>query len=102
MITNFSLIQGSVKKSHQQQFNLEVSLDYLNDGDFGPLLDLFMEIDASDVDAVDVCNGSLCALNGGHALSLMRAIKGKLRLVDLHDFPFGKEFLRFVLHGPLT
>lgn len=88
------LCKGSVKKSHQQQCNLEVSLDYLNDGDFGPLLDVFMEIAASDVDAVDICNGSLCSLNGGHALSLMRAINGKLRLVDLHDFPFGKEFLR--------
>lgn len=72
-------------------------MDHLKDIDFHPLLDTFMELDASEIKAVDVRNESSCVFNGECALSLMRAINQKLRRVDLQDLSFGKEFLRYIL-----
>jgi len=39
-------------------------LDHLKDIDFHPLLDTFMELDASEIQAVDVRNESSCVFNG--------------------------------------
>lgn len=88
------LFKAEVKKSHNEPCSLEIFLDHLKDIDFHPLLDTFMELDASEIQAVDVCNGSSCVFNGESTLSLMRAINQKLRQVDLQDMSFGKEFLR--------
>lgn len=70
-------------------------MDHLKDAEFPPLLELCMELDASEVEAVDIRNESLHVLNGKYALSLMRAINQKLRFVDLQDLSFGKDFLRY-------
>ncbi|XP_062176970.1 protein DWD HYPERSENSITIVE TO UV-B 1 isoform X2 [Alnus glutinosa] len=86
--------KAEVKKSRHEPCSLEIFLDHLKDIDFHPLLDTFMELDASEIQAVDVRNESSCVFNGECALSLMRAINQKLRRVDLQDLSFGKEFLR--------
>lgn len=89
-------IQAQVKKACQELCSLEILLDDIKDIDFPPLLDLFMELDSSEIQAIDVHNESLCVLNGEYALSLMRVINQKLRRVDLQDLSFGKNFLRYI------
>lgn len=93
----FLIIQAEVKKSRHEPCSLEIFLDHLKDIDFHPLLDTFMELDASEIQAVDVRNESSCVFNGECALSLMRAINQKLRRVEIQDLSFGKEFLRYIL-----
>ena len=90
----FFWVQAEVKRSCNELCSLEISLDHLKDVEFPPLLDLCMELDASEVEAVDIRNESLHVLNGKYALLLMRAINQKLRVVDLQDLAFGKDFLR--------
>ncbi|XP_027364895.1 uncharacterized protein LOC113871980 isoform X2 [Abrus precatorius] len=89
-----SLFKAEVKKSCQELCNLEILIDDLKDIDIAPLLDMCMNLDTSEIEAVDVRNESSCVLNGEYALSLMRAINQKLRVVDLQDLSFGKDFLR--------
>ncbi|KAK7343506.1 hypothetical protein VNO77_12292 [Canavalia gladiata] len=89
-----SLFKAEVKKSSQVLCSLEILIDDLKEFDIAPLLDLCMNLDASEIEAVDVRNESSCVLNGESALSLMRAINQKLRVVDLQDLSFGKDFLR--------
>lgn len=86
-----------MKKSRHELCSLDIFLDHLKDSDFLPLLDIFMELDTSEIEAIDVRNESSCVLDGEYALSLMRAINQKLRRVDLQDVPFGKNFLRYLL-----
>lgn len=76
-------------------------LDQFKDIDFLPLLNVLMDVDESQIESVDVRNESSCALNGEYALSLMRAINGKLRIVDIQDFSFGRVFLRYLALKPL-
>ncbi|KAL6209888.1 hypothetical protein ACLB2K_020827 [Fragaria x ananassa] len=87
------LFKAEVKRSCNELCSLEISLDHLMDVEFPPLIDLCMELDASEVEAVDISNESLHVLNGKYALLLMRAINQKLRVVDLQDLAFGKDFL---------
>ncbi|CAK9181150.1 unnamed protein product [Ilex paraguariensis] len=61
-----------------------------------------MEIDASEINAVDILHRSSCVLNGEHVLSLLRAINQKLRVVDLQDASFGKDFLLDLSQRGLT
>ncbi|KAG4398007.1 hypothetical protein GLYMA_10G259600v4 [Glycine max] len=90
-----SLFKAEVKKSNHELCSLEILIDDLKDADIAPLFDLCMNFDASEIEAVDVRNESSCVLNGEYALSLMRAINQKLRVVHLQDPSFGKDFLRF-------
>lgn len=96
------LFKAKVKKYCQEVCSLEISLDHLKDTDFPPLLDLCMELDDSEVEAVDICNKSLYVLDGKYALLLMRAINQKLRVVDLYDLSFGKNFSRDLSQRGLT
>ncbi|GLU09131.1 hypothetical protein SLE2022_260060 [Rubroshorea leprosula] len=89
-----SLYQAQVKKSRCELCSIEILLDQLNDMNFHPLLEVCNKIGESEIEAVDVCNGSSCALAGENALALMQAIKERLRVVDLQDVSFGKDFLR--------
>ncbi|BBH09661.1 transducin family protein / WD-40 repeat family protein [Prunus dulcis] len=88
------LFKAKIKKTCHELCSLEISLDYLKETDFPPLLDLCIDLDASEIEAVDIHNESLYALDGNYALLLMHAINQKLRVVDLHDLSFGKDFLR--------
>ncbi|KAL7236482.1 hypothetical protein ACSBR1_019722 [Camellia fascicularis] len=89
-----AFFKAEVKKARRQLCSLVFSLDCLKDADFPPLLDIFMEIDTSEINAVDIFHDSSCDLNGEYVLLLLRAINQKLRVVDLRDLSFGKEFLR--------
>lgn len=94
---NLTMIsQAEVKKSNHELCSLEILIDDLKDADIAPLFDLCMNFDASEIEAVDVRNESSCVLNGEYALSLMRAINQKLRVVHLQDPSFGKDFLRYI------
>ncbi|KAK8467409.1 hypothetical protein PHAVU_007G042500 [Phaseolus vulgaris] len=89
-----SLFKAEVKKSNHELCKLEILIDDLKDVDIAPLLNLCMNFDASEIEAVDVRNESSCVLNGEYALSLMRAVNKKLRVVHLQDLSYGKDFLR--------
>lgn len=91
------IVQAEVKKSRQELCLLDILIDDLKDIDFAPLLDVCMNLDTSEIEAVDVRNESSCVLNGEYALSLMRAINQKLRVVELQDVSFGKDFLRYIM-----
>ncbi|KAI4295728.1 hypothetical protein L6164_035744 [Bauhinia variegata] len=97
-----SFFKAEVKKSSQEPCSLEIFMDDLKDVDFLPLLDVCTDLDTSEIEAVDVRNESSCALNGEYALSLMRAINQKLRVVDLQDLSFGKDFLRDIFRSGLA
>ncbi|KAF7130522.1 hypothetical protein RHSIM_Rhsim10G0161500 [Rhododendron simsii] len=94
--------QAEAKKAHCQLCSLVVFLDDLKDADFLPLLDMFMEIGTSDIDAVDIFHYSSCDLNGEYVLLLLRAINQKRRVVNIRDASFGKEFLRDLSQRGLT
>ncbi|XVF67483.1 hypothetical protein PTKIN_Ptkin10aG0125000 [Pterospermum kingtungense] len=96
-----ALFRAEVKRSNHEFCILEIVLDRVKDIDFLPLLEVCMKISESEIEAVDVLNESSCALNGECALLLMRAIGQKLRVVDLLDFSFGKDFLRDLSQGGL-
>uniref|UniRef100_A0A5B7C1Q0 U2A'/phosphoprotein 32 family A C-terminal domain-containing protein n=1 Tax=Davidia involucrata TaxID=16924 RepID=A0A5B7C1Q0_DAVIN len=97
-----AFFKADVKKSRHQLCNLVVFLDDLKDADFLPLLDVFMEIDTSEIDAVDILHESSCVLDGEYVLLLLRAINQKLRVVDLRDLSFGKDFLLDLSQRGLT
>ncbi|XP_024034739.1 uncharacterized protein LOC18034571 isoform X3 [Citrus clementina] len=86
--------KADVRKSQNEPCTLEIILEYLKDIDFQPLLEVCMQIGATEIEAVDVRSGTSCMLTGEFALSLMHAIDQKLRVVDLHDSSFGKDFIR--------
>lgn len=85
--------QAKVKKARREVICLVVLLDDLSDDHFHPLLDLLAEIDVSEIDAVDLINRSSGIMSGECVLSLLRAVHKKLRVVDIQDIFFGKEFL---------
>ena len=89
--------QAEVKKARHQLCCLVVFLDDLKGADFCPLLDTFNEIDFSEIDAVDIFHKSSCDMSGEYVLLLLRAISLKLRVVDIRDLSFGKDFLRYVV-----
>lgn len=100
ILTGF--FKARIRKLCHELCSLEIVLDYLKNIDFHPLFNVFMDINDSEIVAVDISNGSSCVLNGDYALSLMCAINQKLRVVDVHDWPFGKDFLRNLSHRGLT
>lgn len=90
-------MQAELKKSCQELCSLEIFINDIKDIDFQPLLDVCMNLDTSEIEAVDLRNESSSELNGEYTLSLMRAINQKLRVVDLQDLSFGKDFLRYIM-----
>ncbi|KAL8541533.1 hypothetical protein ACS0TY_002707 [Phlomoides rotata] len=84
---------AKIKKDHHEVCTFMVSMDDLKDVDFYPLLDLLKEIDASEIDAVDMVSKSSCVLNGEYVSALLHAVNKKLRVVDVCDISFGKDFL---------
>ncbi|XP_042495268.1 uncharacterized protein LOC122074488 isoform X1 [Macadamia integrifolia] len=98
----YGFIKAKLQKSCQEPCCLQVFLDQLKDADFPQLIEVFSTIDTSEIDAVDILHESPCVLNGESVLSLMRTIGQKLRVVDLQDLPFGKDFLRDLCRRGLT
>lgn len=94
--------QAGVKKSRHELCSLEIFLDHLKDVDFLPLLDICLQLDNSDIEAVDIYHrSSSCTFLREYALRLMRATDKKLRVVDLHASS-GKSFLRYIYGGVIS
>lgn len=70
-----------------------LSIDQLKDADMSPLTDVFMAIDSSDIDAVDILQESHCVSSKKSVTALMNAINIKLHRVDLLNMPLGKDVL---------
>ncbi|CAN4112127.1 unnamed protein product [Withania somnifera] len=87
------LINCQVEKARHEVSSLVILLDDIKDTDFHPLLDLLTEADLSEIDAVDIINRSVCILSWEYLLALLRASSRKLRVVDLQDILFDKDFL---------
>lgn len=77
-----------------------VLLDHLRAADFSTLISVFQEIGSSNIDAVDIVHESPLILTEEYVLSMIRTINHKLRLVELRDVSFGKDFFWFVLWFP--
>ncbi|KAL3843875.1 hypothetical protein ACJIZ3_001278 [Penstemon smallii] len=88
-----ALFKAKIKKARHEVSSLVVLMDDLKDVDFYPLHDLLKEIDTSEIDAVDMINRSSCALSGENVSPLLHAVNKKLRVVDIRDISFGKDFL---------
>ncbi|KZV33207.1 hypothetical protein F511_16241 [Dorcoceras hygrometricum] len=91
-----ALFKAKIKKARHEVSNLMVSIDDLKDVDFYPLLDLLTDIESSEIDVVDFVNSPSCVLNGEYVYPLLHAVNQKLRLVDIHDTSFGKDFLLYL------
>lgn len=89
-----SFFKAEGKKSHQEPIVLDILIDDLKDIDFAPLLEICTSLDTTEVEAVDVHNESPCVLSGEYVLPLMHAVKQKLRIVELRDMSFAKDFVR--------
>ncbi|KAM7251007.1 hypothetical protein ACFE04_022890 [Oxalis oulophora] len=97
-----ALFKARAKKSRNEVCDLELSLDYLKDEDIHPLLQISADINVSEIEAIDIQNDCSCVLSGENALSFMREVSQKLRVVDLQDWPFGKDFLRDISQTGLS
>ncbi|XP_038997664.1 uncharacterized protein LOC120122605 isoform X2 [Hibiscus syriacus] len=87
--------EAKVQKSCQEKCNIVVSLNQLKNDDIPPLIDVFLAIDSSDIDAVHIRHhGPTSVLNEEHILPLMNAIKLKLRVIELSNTSLKKDFLR--------
>lgn len=91
----FASIQCRTKIFQHEPCLVELFLDHLKDCDFLPLYELFTNIDDSLIHGVDIYNETLCVMNGGYVLSLLRALNKKLCAVHLNDLE--KGFLRYVV-----
>ncbi|EOX91603.1 Transducin family protein / WD-40 repeat family protein isoform 2 [Theobroma cacao] len=91
--------KAKVQKSCQEKCKIVVLLNQLKDDDILPLIDVFPEIDSSDIDAVDIFHHeSTSFLNEEYILSLMNAIKLKLQVIDLTNASTKKDFLWDLCH----
>ncbi|WCJ17881.1 Protein DWD HYPERSENSITIVE TO UV-B 1 [Euphorbia peplus] len=95
-------LKAEIKKSCEELCSLDIFFEQLKDIDIPPLLDLSMSIETSEIEAVNVYNGSACVLNGEYALSLMRSFIQKLQMVDLRGSTYGKELFRDLSQGGLA
>ncbi|XP_019165475.1 PREDICTED: uncharacterized protein LOC109161506 isoform X2 [Ipomoea nil] len=106
VVPNHSVLSALFKVRWNQVFReptiLVIVLDDMGDVDFQPLLELLREIDASDIDAVDIITRSTCTLSGDRVILFLRAVSRKLRVVDLQDILFGKDFLLDLAQHGLT
>lgn len=81
------------KKSNNEESSFVIFVDDLKVADFHPLYNVFVQIDVSEIDAVDILQKSICSLEAESVLLLLHAVNQKLRVVDLQDRTFGKDFL---------
>ncbi|KAG5528533.1 hypothetical protein RHGRI_029273 [Rhododendron griersonianum] len=94
--------EAKIQKSTQQKCNMAILLDCLKDADFPPLVDVFVEVNSSDIDAVDITQASHCSLSKDFVISLLDAINLKLRIGDLLDISLVDDFLRDPSKGGLS
>ncbi|KAI3769970.1 hypothetical protein L6452_01087 [Arctium lappa] len=93
-----AFFKAELNKSNNEESSFVIFLDDLKGVDFHPLYNVFAQIDISEINSVDILQKSSCSLEGDSVLLLLRAVNQKLRVVDLQDRIFGKDFLLYVLH----
>ncbi|XP_011013111.1 PREDICTED: uncharacterized protein LOC105117876 isoform X4 [Populus euphratica] len=86
--------KAEIQKSEQGKCSIKFFLNQLCDADIYPLIDVFLAIDSSDVDAVDILHESPCNFNEEYVMPLLQTINLKLRVVDLHDMSPEENFLQ--------
>ncbi|CAF1920893.1 unnamed protein product [Brassica napus] len=89
-----AFFEAEDKKSRNQRCTMNLLVDRVMYDDFHPLLELCNEINASEVEGIDLSVRSSCSLEDQYILSLIRSVNQKLHLVDVHDC-FGKTLWRF-------
>ncbi|XP_012079350.1 uncharacterized protein LOC105639802 isoform X2 [Jatropha curcas] len=94
--------KATIQKFFQKKCTFEVLLNQLKNDDIPPLIDMFLAVDSSDIDAVDIVNESHCNLKEEYVLSLLRAIHLKLRVVDLQEMSLEEDFLWDLSHHGLS
>ncbi|KAM0072970.1 putative transcription factor WD40-like family [Helianthus debilis subsp. tardiflorus] len=97
-----AFLKAELKKSNNEESTFVISLDELKSVDFHPLYNVFVQFDLSEIDSVDILQKSTCSLEGDSVLLLLQAVKQKLRVVDLQDRSFGKDFLLGLSLGGLA
>ncbi|KAK9167161.1 hypothetical protein Scep_002352 [Stephania cephalantha] len=90
---------AKLQKSCFERSILQVLLDLLMDVDVPPLIETFSLMGSYEIDSIDIINESPCVLKRENVMSLMRAANQKLRVVDINDSSFGKDFLRLSSKG---
>lgn len=94
--------KAQVQKLNNQESSFAIFLDDIKPADFHPLYNAFVQIDISEIDVVDVLQKSLCTLDVDSVLMLLQSVSQKLRVVDLQDRTFGKDFLLGLSLGGLA
>ncbi|KAK9104870.1 hypothetical protein Scep_021714 [Stephania cephalantha] len=94
IVSSFS--KAKLQKSCFERSILQVLLDLLMDVDVPPLIETFSLMGSYEIDAIDIINESPSVLKQENVMSLMREANQKLRVVDINDSSFGKDFLRFI------
>ncbi|CAH1450446.1 unnamed protein product [Lactuca virosa] len=97
-----AFFKAEIKKSNNEESTFVIFLDDLKSIDFHPLYNIFLQIDLSEIDTVDILQKSSCSLDADSVLLLLHAINQKLRIVDLQDRTFGKDFLMGISLGGLS
>ncbi|KAL8205157.1 hypothetical protein R6Q57_008708 [Mikania cordata] len=94
--------KAELRKLDNEESSFVIFLDDLTGADFHPLYNVLAIFDISEIDSVDILQKSTCSLEGDSVLLLLHAVNQKLRVVDLQDRTFGKDFLLGLSFGGLT
>ncbi|KAL0750805.1 hypothetical protein Bca101_032808 [Brassica carinata] len=96
-----AFFEAENKKSGNQRCTMNLLVDRVMYDDFHPMLELCNEINASEVEGIDLSVRSSCSLEDQYVLSLIRSVNQKLHLVDVHGC-FGKTLWRDVFSQGLS
>ncbi|XP_076934884.1 protein DWD HYPERSENSITIVE TO UV-B 1-like [Bidens hawaiensis] len=97
-----AFFKAELKKSNNEDSTFVIFLEDLKGVDVNPLYNVLVLIDGSEIDSVDLLQKSTCSLEADSVLLLLQAVKQKLRVVDLQDRTFGKDFLLGLSMGGST
>lgn len=87
------LYKADAKKSINQKYIIEVTLDQLQDTDIRPLLDVFF-ICKSEIEAITIQHKSSCLLNQDNIMSVIRGTDLQLRVLNLQNVSLSEDVLR--------
>ncbi|GKD72215.1 hypothetical protein Tco_1330497 [Tanacetum coccineum] len=68
-----ALSKAQVHKSNNEESSFEIFLDDIKPADFYPLHNVFLQINISEIDVVDVLQKSLCTLDVDSVLLLLQS-----------------------------
>lgn len=87
-------VQADARKSINQKYIIEVTLDQLQDTDIRPLLDVFFSF-KSEIEAITIQHTSSCLLNQDDIMSVIRGTNLQLRVLNLQNVSFSEDVLRY-------